>query len=90
MQIAELGENEMDEGALRLAASQLAADRASELAAAGLLKGLQGEAELAMAAEDAELAADLAAEGVAGVAAGSAELGAAAAMEDVADALDEG
>lgn len=89
MQIAELGENEMDEGALRLAASELAAERASELAAAGLLKGLQGEAELVMAAEDAGLAADLAAEGVADVAAGAAELGAAATMEDVAEARDE-
>ena len=87
LQIAELGEGEMDEGALRLAASDLAAERAGELAAAGLLLGLRGEAELEDAADDADLAADIAAEGVAEIAEGAADLGAAGTMGDVADTL---
>ena len=89
LQIAELGETEMDEGVLRLAASGLAAERAGELASAGLLVGLRGAAELEDAADDADLAADIAAEGVAEVAEGAADLGAAGTMEDVADALSD-
>jgi hypothetical protein len=87
LKIAELGEAEMDEGLLRLTASELAAERASELAAAGLLLGIRGEVGLEVAGDDADLAADLAAAGVAGVAAGGADLGAAATMEDVAEGL---
>jgi hypothetical protein len=89
IQIAELGANEMDEGVLRLAASQVAAERAGELAAAGLLMGMQGKVELAAAAEDADLAAEIAAEGVTAVAAGAAEFGAAASMGEMPESADE-
>ena len=73
----------MDEGALRLAVSQVAAERAGEMAAAGLLMGMQGKAELAAAAEDADIAA------VTAGAEGAAEFGAAAAMADVNESADE-
>jgi len=79
----------MDEGLLRVAASNLASERAGELAAAGLLLGLRGEAELEDAADAADLAADIAAEGVAEVAEGAEDLGAAETMADAADALSD-
>lgn len=87
LQIAELGEAEMDEGVLRVAASELAAERAGELAAAGFLLELRGAAELEDAADDADLAADIAAAGIAEVSEGAADLGSAETMGVVADRL---
>jgi hypothetical protein len=87
--IGEMGEEEIDEGVLRLAASDIAAERAADLTAAGLALGVQGLDELDAAAEDAELADEMRAYGVEEVARGAEDLGAAAAAAGEADALDE-
>jgi hypothetical protein len=87
LRLAEMGEEEIDEGALRLAAADMAADRAAELGAAGLAASMAGVADLEIAADDAYLARGLAREGVAEVATGAAELGAAQTVADMADAL---
>ena len=84
-----MGTEEVDEGVLRLAASDIAAERSAELSAAGLALGVRGMVEMEMAAEDADLAREFEAAGVDEMAIGAEELGEAVAMEDVADALDE-
>jgi hypothetical protein len=89
VQIGDLGAQEIDEGAMRLAASDIAAERAAELAASSLMLGLRATEELAAADDAAAVARDLAAVGVADVAEGAAELGAAAAVAGVAAAVEE-
>ena len=81
-QIGELGEEEIDEGLLRMAASDIAAERSAELAAAGAGLAVRGAVEMAAAGAAADLAGEVAAEGVADVATGAAELGAAAALDE--------
>ena len=85
--IGEMGEEEVDEGVLRLAASDIASERSAELAAAGLILAESGAAELDMAAEDADLAEEFQAYGSEEVAAGAASLGAAAVLADEADTI---
>ena len=87
--ISDLGVNEIDEGVLRVAASDIAADRSADLDAAGFVLGVRGLAKLADAEEDANLAEALEELGTEEYATGAAELGAAAALEDEAAAFDD-
>ena len=84
-QIAEMGEEEIDEGVLHMAASDIAAERSDELAAASVLLGIRGAVEGAAAGAAADLAGDLAADGVADVALGAAELSAGAVLDEAAE-----
>jgi hypothetical protein len=88
-QLGRMGVEEMDEGALRLAAADAAAGRAGELAAASEMLGVRGVAEVAVAQSAADAARQLAAEGIAEVAVGAAGLGAAETLEAVSEQLDE-
>lgn len=54
--IGDLGVEEIDEGVLRMAASDIAANRSAELSAAGLALGLRGAVEMNLAADGEELA----------------------------------
>ncbi len=83
--IAEMGEEEIDEGVLRMAASDIAAQRSEELAEAAVLLGIRGTVEGAAAGAAADLAGDLAAEGIADVATGAAEFGAGAVLDEAAE-----
>lgn len=89
VQIGDLGAQEIDEGAMRLAASDLAAERAAEVAAGSLMLGLRATEELAMAEDAATVAGALAAVGVADLAEGATELGEATAVAGVAASLKE-
>jgi hypothetical protein len=84
-QIADLGEGEIDEGMLRMAASDIAAERSGELATASTILGVRGAMESAAADAAADLASDLAADGIEDVARGSAKLGAGAVMDAAAE-----
>jgi len=84
-QIAEMGEEEIDEGVLRMAASDIAAERSDELAAASVRLGVRGAVEGAAAGAASDLAGDLAADGVADVALGAAELSAGAVLDEAAE-----
>ncbi len=54
--IGDIGVNEIDEGLLRMAASDIAASRSADLSAAGLSLGLRGVMELGLAADNVDLA----------------------------------
>ena len=69
-----MGETEMDEGVLRVAAAEIAQQRADELEYESVSLGIQGAAELADAAQAMDVAAEVANEGVARVAVGSAQM----------------
>jgi hypothetical protein len=86
MEIEEMGNQEVAEGLTRLAASEAMAERSDELAAAGVLLGVEGAAKVETAAAAAGIARELGAAGVAEVAAGAAVLGAAATAEAASDA----
>ena len=80
----QLGTAEVDEGLLRLKASELAAKRAEELADASLSLGVKSAVELAVASAATEAAREMTATGVAEIATGSVEVGAGAALEEAA------
>ena len=83
-------DEEIEEGVLRMAASNIAAERSAELAEAGADLAVRGAVEMAAAGAAADLAGEMAAEGVADVATGAAEIGAAMAEEAVAEEMGEG
>ena len=87
--ISEMGEQEMDEGALRLAAADITASRAAELGAMGMEAGLQGIEELEAAGDELDFARSLSNEGISDIAEGSAELGSAETMHQVAQRIDK-
>ena len=88
--IGEMGEEEIDEGVLRLAASDIAAERSADLSAAGYALGRAGLAELEMAAEDAESGRRTSGPiGVEEVARGAEELGEAAGWQTKRMLFDE-
>ncbi len=58
--IAEMGEEEIDEGLLRTAASDIAAERSAELTAAGAALAVRGAVEAEVAGAAAQLASELA------------------------------
>ena len=72
--IGELGAEEIDEGLLRTAASEIAAGRSAELAKAGAGLAVRGAVEMA-AADAADLEGEMAAEGVADIITGVVKLG---------------
>jgi len=78
--IGEMGAEEAEEGMVRLVASDVAQQRAEELAAAGAELELRGVAEAAVAQEAAAAARELVVEGAGELAEGSAEIGAASEM----------
>lgn len=86
--IGDLGVNEIDEGILRVAASDIAASRSADLSAAGLSLGMRGVVELGMAAENADLADVIGEMGIEGLAESTAEL--ADAIDNLDDDLDDG
>ncbi len=72
-----MGIEEVAEGLTRTAASEALAERSNELAAAGVLLGVQGIEFVETAAAKVALAREIDAAGVAEVATGAAALGAA-------------
>ncbi len=80
--VGEIGANEIDEGLIRAAASDFAAERSAELAEASAGLAVRGAVEMAAAGAAAEIADDMEADGIADTAIGAAELGAAAVMDE--------
>jgi hypothetical protein len=87
--ITSLGENEVEEGILRLAVSQAASERSDALSKASEELTMQGMEETLIAGEVGQAARAEAIEGVAEISTGSAVVGAALAMEEVASTLKE-
>jgi hypothetical protein len=77
VEIGEMGIEEASEGLTRLAASQAMAERSEELAAAGVLLGVEGVVQVETALEEADLAREIGQAGVVGIAQGAAVIGAA-------------
>lgn len=73
-QLGEMGEEEMDEGLLRVAAAKVAKQRAEELEAQSVELGIKGMTEIANAAQTVELATEVANQGIEAVAVGSAQM----------------
>ena len=73
--IEAMGEQEIAEGAVRLAVSDAAAERSEQLAVTSVLLAGQGADELATAAVAGAVAKDAARAGVAEIAAGAEEVG---------------
>jgi hypothetical protein len=87
--IEAMGENEIAEGAVRLAVSDAAAERSAELSAASDALAAKGVNELETAAFAGAVAKDAVQTGVAKVAAGAEELGAGEATEAMGETLEE-
>ena len=87
--IADMGENEVAEGMVRMAVSQGMAERSAELAFGSEVLAEQSAQELATAVAARQVAKELREAGVDDMAAGSAELGAAVATGEFAEALNK-
>jgi hypothetical protein len=87
--IGALGENEMDEGMLRMVAADVAKQRSEELAEVSVDLEARGAVEAFVAGAANESARQAAVKGIGQVAEGAAELGAAATTEGVAETLAE-
>jgi hypothetical protein len=70
-----MGVEEAAEGLTRLAASEALAERSEELAAAGVVLGVEGVAEVETALDEADLAKETGKVGVADIAEGAALMG---------------
>ncbi|RIK20084.1 MAG: hypothetical protein DCC51_07965 [Anaerolineae bacterium] len=85
--IGDLGENEVDEGVVRLMASDAAAQRAEELAVASNLLATRGAVEVGVAVAADELVRGMVAEGASELAAGAADMAASESLDDLAQTL---
>jgi hypothetical protein len=74
-EIEEMGFQEAAEGLTRLVASEAMNERSDELAAAGVILGMQGATKIELAAAEVDLAREVGAVGVQEIAEGSAQLG---------------
>ncbi len=86
-QIGDLGENEIDEGVVRLAASEAAAKRAGELAHASDMLATRGSVEAAVAVGAGELVREMVVEGTSDLAAGAADMAISEELDDFAQTL---
>ena len=86
--IEAMGENEVAEGLVRVAASQAAAERSQELSMVSGVLAARGVDELVTAEMAGELAREAAATGVAEIAEGAAAMGAGTATEQMGEALE--
>jgi hypothetical protein len=87
--IEAMGEQEIAEGAVRLAVSEAAAERSAELSAASDALAVKGVDELSTAAMAGLVARDAAQTGVAEIAAGAEELGAGEEIQAMGATLEE-
>ena len=86
--IEAMGEEEIAEGALRVAVSEAAAERSAELSVASDVLAVKGVDELETAAVAGAVAKEAARTGVAEIAAGAEEMGAGEATEAAGEALE--
>jgi hypothetical protein len=75
LEIEEMGIEEVNEGLARLAVSGAMSERSEELAAAGVVLGVKGAAEVETALEEAALAREVGKAGVAEIATGAVLVG---------------
>jgi hypothetical protein len=87
--ITSLGENEVEEGLVRLATSEAVSAESAAMSKASQDLAVQGIEEMVIGGDVTQAAREKAAEGAAELSAGSATLGAALAMDDMASTLKE-
>ena len=86
-EIGDLGENEIDEGVLRMEVSEIAAQRSEELSVAGDLLASRGAARLAVGVAAGEVAREMVVEGTREMAAGAADMAESESLDDLAQTL---
>ena len=85
--IGDLGENEIDEGVVRIAASEAAAQRAEELAAASDLLAARGTVAAGVAVTAGDMVREMVVEGASDLAAGAADMASSEELDDLAQTL---
>jgi hypothetical protein len=84
-----LGQNEVEEGMVRLATSEVVSGESSRMAKSSDERAVQGITEMVVGEEIREAARLTAMEGAADITSGAAVMGAALAMDDMAETLKE-